>query len=550
MALSTEQLLLLNNLMYMDSGPLQNVFQFEGQTVGEWLQNIDMTQLDPSADYSTFTDGQEWANIIEAVRQDSTLMDMRIASTHVDNAAGGGDGQSAVFISESTGEAAVVFKGTQGSAEWSDNFIGGSGLATPQQQNALDWYESVYEELSLEQYEITISGHSKGGNKAKFITVLNDTVDHCVSFDGQGFSDEFITHYADEIARRQGIIENHNIDYDYVNILLNDIGSRTYYEGYNIGEGSFIENHCPNTFLRFNEDGSFDMVVSPEGQGPEMQALDEFLNSYLRSLPEEERAAALLTFGELAATLTSMDSGGTMTDVINTLAQFAANQQHADSFSYLLAYLIEYEQANPEFAEQINQVLREFGLEDATQVVDIVDAILNLNVNTPFGTITFDGIADFLSELAGDIPTWLLSLLRDVLLDNGIDLSVEEIRTILEIIPSINENMDTITVTNNGGDLRVGTAAEFTVDTSGLRQAADRMSQVVQQLHSIANTVSGEAGRYNQVFSGAQRVVSSMLGIGSDTETLGLQASQLASALRQIAEIYDRTENTIISNTQ
>lgn len=34
---------------------------------------------------------------------------------------------------------------------------------------------------------ITVTGHSKGGNKAK-----DNSVDICIAFDGQGFSDEFI----------------------------------------------------------------------------------------------------------------------------------------------------------------------------------------------------------------------------------------------------------------------------------------------------------------------------------------------------------------------
>ena len=59
-----------------------------------------------------------------------------------------------------------------------------------------------------------MTGHSKGGNKAKYITLMDDTVDHCVSFDGQGFSDEFMETYSDEIAARQHKIENHNVDYD------------------------------------------------------------------------------------------------------------------------------------------------------------------------------------------------------------------------------------------------------------------------------------------------------------------------------------------------
>ena len=137
-------------------------------------------------------------------------------------------------------------------AEWKDNFQGGSvtdqpdGVSTLQQERALEWYQSQ----NLDGYDsVTVSGHSKGGNKAKYVTIMDDSVDRCLAFDGQGFSDEFIEKYEDKIAENQYKIHNHNVDGDYVNILLNDVGDKTYYKGYNYGDGKFLENHCPNTYM-------------------------------------------------------------------------------------------------------------------------------------------------------------------------------------------------------------------------------------------------------------------------------------------------------------
>lgn len=43
-------------------------------------------------------------------------------------------------------------------------------------------------DVVLESYDsITVTGHSKGGNKAQYVTVLSDKVDRCISMDGQGF---------------------------------------------------------------------------------------------------------------------------------------------------------------------------------------------------------------------------------------------------------------------------------------------------------------------------------------------------------------------------
>ncbi|WP_279279907.1 hypothetical protein [Pseudoflavonifractor sp. 60] len=38
--------------------------------------------------------------------------------------------------------------------------------------------------------------------------------------------------YADQITARQSRIENLNVDYDYVNPLLNDVGESTFYKGH------------------------------------------------------------------------------------------------------------------------------------------------------------------------------------------------------------------------------------------------------------------------------------------------------------------------------
>lgn len=210
----------------------------------------------------------------------------------------------------------------------------------------------------MDRYEITVTGHSKGGNKAKYVSLLDHTVDHCVSVDGQGFSDKFMQKYADVIAARQSVIENHNIDYDYVNLLLNDVGATVYYQGYDYGKGGFLENHCPNTFLNFDEDGTFTITVNPNGQAQEMKALDMFLNNTLRSLPDEKRTDMLVMINAIADSAFSI-KGKSTTDVANMFLQLAADEKYADDLAYLLAYTIEYEQAHPEFAKQINHVLED-----------------------------------------------------------------------------------------------------------------------------------------------------------------------------------------------
>ena len=70
--------------------------------------------------------------------------------------------------------------------------------------------------------ELTVTGHSKGGNKAMFVTILCNNVIRCVSFDGEGFSKEFLSdnNKIASILERSSLITNYSLSSDFVHILL------------------------------------------------------------------------------------------------------------------------------------------------------------------------------------------------------------------------------------------------------------------------------------------------------------------------------------------
>lgn len=556
MTLSPEQLLFLNNLMYMETPPFGSVHDYEGQSIGDWLDSIPIDSINPDTDYGSFITGKDWQNIINAVKNDPVLRDMVIVDTHVDTSSDGGRGRSAIFVSEQTGDAVVTFKGTETAAEWGDNFDGGNMADTPHQENALEWYQQAYEENGLSNYEVTVTGHSKGGNKSKYIAIMDDTVDNCVSFDGQGFSDKFMEKYADRISLRQDVIQNHNVDYDYVNLLINDVGETTYYYGQDIGNGGFLENHSPNTFLKFNEDGTFQIVPNPDGQPPEMQALDELFNNILRSMSDEQRDDMLDMVNAFINTAFSINGEQSGADIANLFIDLAMDPQYSDELAYLLAYLIEYEQANPEMVDQINSVLSQFGLGDFSQYVDIVDSILSFNMDTPFGTITFDSIVDFIADHGGDIPDWLLDLLSDFLMDKyGISLSREQLRTLLQIVVMTNDNMDQIQIADNGGDIRVPSASgdgncTFAVETQQLLSAAVRLRGTTRSLNQIASSVERVSGIVPMSFARSVLIRTSLRSVRNQINRLGRDTDQLGEILQEIAAMYEKTEKTITSKTE
>lgn len=549
MALTTEQNLLINNLMYIapSSGfPISDMSDYEGMTIGEWLASVDMSAIENSTEYDVLVTGREWKNIIEAVKNDSTLSNMVINEVHADNALGGGQGRSAVLTSESTNDAVVVFKGTEGQKEWIDNFKGGSVADTQHQENALEWYQNVYEKYDLGDYEVTVTGHSKGGNKAKYIAILDGTVDNCVSYDGQGFSDKFFEKYADEIAKRQDVIENHNVDYDYVNILLSDVGETTYYNGHDLGKHGFLENHCPNTFFLFGEDGSYSMEVNPDGQPEEMKELDKFINCYLRSMPEDKREDAMALVATIFNSATSFDKDATTTDKINFFLQLAADEKYSDDLAYFVAYVIEYEQANPEFADSISGVLSEFGMSDITQYVDMVDEVLNFEKETWFGTITFDTIVDLLEAGGGLIPDWVWKELSAYLESEfGIELTVGQLKNLLEIVSMVNSDMNKIRIKDNGQDIQIVSVigmlgqGNFVFESVQVRRGADQIQALEQKVRNFATNV----GSYN--VQSSNRARRTLVNVQEKLNVLGNKVGQMSTSLQGIASMYEKAENSV-----
>lgn len=534
--LTTEQVLLLNNIMYMNNGgPFPDIADYENATVGDYIQAIDTGKLSDNKEYTAYTTGGEWKDIIEAVKADETLCDVEIKSCYTNSK----DGQSVFFSNGQDNEAVVIYRGT-GSGEWKDNFLGGGptdapdGVSTKLQQDALEWYQS----LDLDSYEsVTVSGHSKGGNKAKYVTVMDDSVDRCLSFDGQGFSDEFINEYRDNIADRQYKIENHNVSGDYVNILLNDIGDTTFYEGYNYGDGRFLENHCPNTFMKFAEDGTFQMTET--GQDREVQILDEFLNNYIRSLPETERAEAMEMFGVIAEQCMNTKSDRLAQELIQTLL----DEDNTDEAAELLAYLVRYEQENPELADAVRNVLHEMGMDDAINIVDIVDTVLSLD--------SFDFLWDAVDFIGGIIPDWILDKLADLLYANwGLELSGDDLEKFFQLLRVMNRQMDQVVIKDNGADIKVKDSVgradgNFEINTSGLKysvQILEKQRREIQEIRECVEEIRSSLNaslRLLRVPLATQR---------NSIEKCGNSCQILGERLREISNLYEKAERTAVTN--
>lgn len=177
-----------------------------------------------------------------AVRRDSYL-----AASRIGDLSRSRSGLTACSFTGPDGRVSVVFRGT-GRGEWIDNGEGLSGIpedntyvryradgritrqtvaedhATDQQVEALNWFRRIAAAGGWDRRTgITLSGHSKGGNKAQFVAIHTDLVDGCYSFDGQGFSPEALAalraQYGAAYDRRRQHLYSLSAADDYVNVL-------------------------------------------------------------------------------------------------------------------------------------------------------------------------------------------------------------------------------------------------------------------------------------------------------------------------------------------
>lgn len=135
------------------------------------------------------------------------------------------------FSARGKKEVYVVYRGT-GDGEWPDNGLGMTRKSTLQQERALQYFEEVVEREHIsEGQKLIVTGHSKGGNKAQYVTMstrYQEMLDTCYNFDGQGFSEKAIegwknTCTENEYLQRTGKIMGIYGENDYVNVLGNSI---------------------------------------------------------------------------------------------------------------------------------------------------------------------------------------------------------------------------------------------------------------------------------------------------------------------------------------
>lgn len=426
--LSIEEIVMINCLLYCENlggprGTFLSISQ-ESRTIGDFVDGVlhYATKIENDKEYSTGVTGAEYKQLMWAIRPMEHLKNVIIMQVHYESEGAGG-GRSALLFDPSANEAIVAFKGTQSDAEWIDNVSGLYQVPTAFQDNALNWFKS----LDLDGYDtITVTGHSKGGNKAKFITIMDDRVDNCFSFDGQGFSDEFIRKYSPLIIKNQNKILNISAESDFVNILLNDVGKKQFYLGTNYGRLGFAENHCPNAIAFYDDIGEMTIHEAP-GQDKKMSALDKMLNSFIRSIrmSTKEKVANML-----GSVIVNASSGDT-----DKLVYSFSDSTNSDSAAKLIAYTLRYKVEKPKMVDSVREILQQNGF--STNMLGAINFVTNY---------------DLLMELIGKKPEVVISILKMRHTSDNLIQFLRKHMELFDLLVSVSRKMRRINPLKYSGD--------------------------------------------------------------------------------------------------
>ena len=200
MGLSNYQLVLLDNLIYLDTitvyGEDKNVSTIreviddllyaEGSNIAGTGTIAQDCKNAHSGDPNCIMKLEDWVKVLQAIEADPVLCNLQIHNVEDTGKTGF---RAATFISEKAQENVIIFRGTSTANEWIDNGEGGYLPMTNNQSMALDYVNNLD---VVNNYSFVTSGHSKGGNLATFVTLFSEDtlIDRCLSFDGQGFSAE------------------------------------------------------------------------------------------------------------------------------------------------------------------------------------------------------------------------------------------------------------------------------------------------------------------------------------------------------------------------
>ena len=198
----------------------------------------------------------------------------------------------------------VAFDGTN-AQEWEDNGVGMYSKSTPQQKAAAEVFDKYMTAYGItEDNNVVVTGHSKGGNKAMFVTMASGKshlIDSCIALDGQGFSPEAINawkaKYGSAYNDRVNKITLISGENDYVHELGICIAGHKYTIGYQNWTnedsiGGVLKSYHGHEWM-FGDDGNGNFSLNGLSKpGKQEELLDSFMAEYMSLSAEDRKKSA------------------------------------------------------------------------------------------------------------------------------------------------------------------------------------------------------------------------------------------------------------------
>jgi len=259
-----------------------------GTTVGDWINSLN----------------NDSDNVLKAIKGDSELMKMQISATHqMDSHA---SGYTAILVEPNTKKAIVVCRGSITAKDWGDNVRlakdgdGSDGVSSRQQESVLRFYKDWRKNQGKEYNDIVAIGHSKGGNNATYLTIMDDSIRKSFAVNAPGFSDKFFEKYRDRIEKNGLKVYNNNTENDIVGTIMNQIGHKKYYTQLSYKNG-FVDTHLATAMMDFDNlkpGEPFKMYETKQSE--KAKQFDRFFNSLIRETKQPVRNILLEAIANIA----------------------------------------------------------------------------------------------------------------------------------------------------------------------------------------------------------------------------------------------------------
>lgn len=455
-------------------------------------ENLTMSQMLLKAEEAggKYLESDEFEILKDAVARYPEFADSIILDTTWESGGAYNSETIAATFQMPDGSIYVSYCGT-GDGGWIDNGQGVTKAYTHQQEEATRYFDEMAGKYGWNELNnITVTGHSKGGNKAQYITLMAEQsylIDTCYSMDGQGFSDAAIQMFRqihgeegyEKVLEKMRAINGNN---DFVNPLINPIipTEQTIYlqtttvEDGGIGEVYAGYHMLKNYFQSRNDE--YIAVLAPEGEQETMGRLAKELSEYLMSLPIEEQNAAGMVIMQFIETVVGEDDGQTGEVITNQLVSPDGDHLTVDELITFLSKdmlpIIWKVLRSESGREVLWDLLQRFIKEKPMLAVITVPAIIFLA--PVIVTLLFS-----ISELAA-----LVQLFQDVL--EGLGRMYDKARKILqswkESLKELGEGLIDLFRGKSQKDRGIG--AWYCVDSIKMREIQEELDKSIKKLET------------------------------------------------------------------